>query len=427
MSSAAAAPSHSGNILQDELLQEFQAASGGVPIVLSGGGEPSDLTYVEHDKEIRVGEHRVLGPWHLKAFAGTVRVASEPGPGTHLKFEFTDTDVDNHATLGQLDLPVEPGTTYRLTGEIKTRNINWLESHCRFEETGISELHSVDSDHRQMVNTPNSADLMPFSLPYTTGPRASRLNVLFHFVGVPKVEGIVRQPSLVWLGKLRLQRSGKAIPRDEIPDTFDFEDQGLQHGLVTQLGGSWQEADTDVNPRLTTEQAYSGRQSLKFTGEWGIVELPFAERLTDCIVSLQFFDGMEGHGHTRMFSLVDERGAVFPHSGGNRAVALGAYREAANHYSCFGGPRMPCPYCSRDFGAGSKWAETSPTTSIERSREWHELKWDVTKGEGIVFYIDGREVGRTDAQDGFRILQLGENYWNGYTCYVDDIQIRFKQ
>ncbi len=423
MSAPAVAPSHSGNILQDELLQEFRTASGGVPIVLSGGGSPTELTYVVHDKEIRAGEHRVLGPWHVKAFAGTVRVASESGPGRNLKFEFTDTDVDNHVALGQLDLPVEPGTTYRLTGEIKTRNINWLKSHCRFEETGSSQF----SDHRRIVNTPNSADFMPFSLPYTTGPRASRMNVLFHLVGVPKVEGIVRQPSLVWLRNLQLQRSGKAMPRDEIPDVFDFEDQDLQRWLVTQLGGSWQEADTDVNPRLTTEQAHSGRQSLKFTGVWGIVELPFAERLTDCIVSLQFFDGMEGRGRTRLFSLVDERGAVFPHSAGNRAVALGAYREAANHYSCFGGPRMPCPYCSRDFGAGSKGAETSPTTSIGRSREWHELTWDVSKGEGIVFYMDGREVGRTDAQDGFRFLQLGENYWNGFTCYVDDVRIRFKE
>ena len=428
------------NLLEDPGFHQLRAALGTSGVILSGSPQEADpnlpaLQYVIHQKTTRDGDHRLLGPWQIKAFSGRIGASMEPDPSSSgkiaLRINFLGTDSDNHCGLGQLGLVVQPNTVYRLTGSVRTRHFDWVKSHCRFGEGNVTGADPPEGDHRRLVNASGSREFIPLSHHYTTGPNASRLDLILHLMGRPQVEGIVRQPSIVWLQNLRLHKAGRAVARQDLPEVYDFEGHGLRDWQVSQLGGSWYDDGPKIpdpySPRLSREQAHSGQQSLKLTGEWGMVELPLQERLTDCVVSLWFFDTMEGPGHTRLVSLIDRRGAVFPHSAGNRAVGLGAYREAADHYSRLGGPLMPCPYCGRTSSAEATAPAESPATEITRSRGWHRFQWDFTGGQGVVFFIDGREVGHSTAQDGFRILQLGENYWNGFTCYIDDVRIDSKK
>jgi|GEM_PF-4691602 len=394
----------------------------------SGSALGPDFEYAEHREIHTSGGHRHVAGWEFKCFHGNVELAAdlkEVAEGTRsLRLQFMDAEANSNVMVGQRNIPVRPNTVYKLSGMVKPYQALWNMSHCRFNEYADDGDVLVGTGHRRMIVESTARAFRPMEVWYVTGPTTTRLSLMMFWRGRPQVVGIVRQPSMVWLDDLRLVEVGAALsPVGEVL-AEGFESGQLDNWWVVRPGGRWQqeEGGPDLDLRISTEEVRSGSRSLKLGGNWSTVERVFSQRLTDCVVSLWFRDELAETGRTRMFLLVDERASVFPHAGGSRGVGLGGYRESATHYSWFAGPHVPCPYCGRK----SRDDPPQQVTAIERTAGWHELKWDITAGEGIVFYVDGEEVGRTDRQDGFRILQLGEDFWNGFTCYVDDLRIEFK-
>ena len=430
---AGSAHAGNGNLLANPGFERFDTAE---PVELTGSttnaADPGwDLVYPEHQKVTRAGEHRRVAGWEAKCFVGRARLhadTKEVAEGTRsLRVQFLDVEANSNVLLGQTGIAVRPNTVYKLEGRVKPHQVHWTMSHCRFVEYGAEGDVPVASGHRRMINYSTSRSFQPLEVWYTTGPTTTDLSVLMHWRGRPQTVGIVRQPSMVWLDDMRLVEVGEAVrPTDAALDE-GFESGELEDWWLVRPGGSWQQEDdvipAGLEPHISTDQAHSGSRSLKLTGVWGSVERVFSQRLTDCVVTLWLRDEVDRGQRTRMFLLIDERRSAFPHAGGSRGVGLGGFRESGTHYTWFPGPRIPCPYCGRQARDGEV---PEMVTAVPRTVGWHELKWDITGGEGIVFYIDGDEVGRTDRQDGFRILQLGEEYWNGFTCYVDDIRIERK-
>jgi len=427
------------NLLSAPGFESLKEPLGDEPIVLSGrgttpAGGDGDFVYFEHEKVITGGEYQRLGAWHFKCFEGKTRISADTRERTEgkvsLKVEFLDADRNNNFVVGQTDIPVKPNTVYELRGMIRTYNVGWVMSHCRISEYAKDEARPVGGGHRRLTNYPTSRQFREQKIWYATGPRTNRISLMIGWRGRPQKVGIVQQPSAVWMDDMRFVEVGPACPASGDYLHEDFEGEELRNWLIIQPGGDWNLAEPGsgdkLNPRISEERAHSGKRSLKLSGTWGIVERVFAQKITNCVVTLWFYDEVSSRSPTRMFMLLEGRKAVFPHAAGNRGVGLGAYRESASNYSAFWGPLIPCPYCGRKARPQSARDARPQVTDVARTTGWHEFKWDITEGKGIVFYIDGAKVGETDQIDGFRILQLGENFWSGFTCYVDDVSIQPK-
>jgi len=199
---------------------------------------------------------------------------------------------------------------------------------------------------------------------------------------------------------LHFQEVGPAYPASEEYLNEDFESEEVRNWVLTQTGGDWHltepGAGDGLNPRISEEKAHSGKRSLKLSRTLGIIARPFAGNVTHCVVTAWFCE--EPSDRCRMVILVDERG---------RRIGLGTHRESVTNYSCLlGGKPQP--------------------TEIEKSAQWHEFRFVVVDGRGVACYIDGVKVGETERFDSFRVLQLGENFLRGSTCYMDDISIQLK-
>ena len=423
--------SHGDDLLTNGGFERFSDE----PIELDASGysdlDPG-LEYFEHLKVSRSGEYRHVDGWDLKCFVGKVRFGSDEREvvegSRSLKLQFVDLEAISNGMVGQRDIAVTPNTAYKLEGRVKPYQVDWVLSHCRFDEYAEGD-EPVATGHRRMITYPTSRQFQALEVWYVTGPATTRLSFQMHWRGRPRTVGIVRRPSMVWLDDVQLIEVGSALSPAGDALYEGFEGDELENWWRVRPGASWQQeedvVDLSLDPHISSEEAHSGSRSLKLSGDHGAVERVFAERLTDCVVTLWYRDDEIRHySHTRMFLLVDERRSVFPHAEGSIGVGLGDYRESKTHFSWFPGPFIPCPYCGRKAHPGGE--NPNLVTTVARTPGWHELRWDVSEGEGIVFAIDGEEVGRTDQLDGFRILQLGEDFWNGSDCYVDDIRIELK-
>jgi len=369
------------------------------------GFEKLEETFIEEGVALEKGKVTwdSIPGWHAKCTEGKLRVSGEKRERTEgqtsLKIEFVSLDTDNDGYVGCTVRNVKPNTIYELSGMIKGYNINWVMSFARIREYD-KDGKAVGGEAGRLLNYPSSKEFLRRKTWTFTGPRTRSLNLSLQWKGRPQKVGIVQQPSIVWLDDLKFVEVGPTYPASGKFLGEDFEGKELQGWILTQIGAHWNPTGPgfgdERNPRISDEKAHSGKQSLKLFPTWGAITRPFARNITDCVVTAWFYE--EPGDKCRMVMLLDEN---------HRQVGLGTIRESVSNYACH-------------LDGKSK------VTDVKKSAEWHEFKFDVTKGEGITFYIDGVEVGQTDQMDSFRSLQLGENWWRGSTCYIDDISIQLK-
>jgi len=361
---------------------------------------------------LKQGEPVRLGGWDFSC-DGKVRVSAgtkEVSEGeVSLMVEFLDSQSNNEVTIAQRSIAVKPNTIYELRGMIKPYNLKndaWVMSHCQITEYAEGSVGAIGGGQRRLINYAGSSRFLERKTWYATGPRTNRLDLMIRWRGRPLRTGVILKRSMLWMDDMHFEEVGPVYPVSEEYLRDDFEAEDLQNWLIVQLAcdpslTALEPGPGDKrSPHISDERAHSGRGSLKLSDVWGIVERPFAQRITNCVVTVWFYDEMGAvSNRCRMVMLVDEDGME---------VGLGLHYESTGNYSCFFGGRPQI-------------------TDIERSSGWHEFKLDVSDGKGITCYIDGTEVGQTDQIDGFRVLQLGQNFWRGATCYMDDVSIQLKE
>jgi len=398
------------------------------------GFENLEESFIEEGMLLQRNESAALGEWTARCLEGKIRVRGDRKEriegDTSLEFELLSSDTENECYIACTVPGVKPNTIYELRAMIKTYNIGWCWSHCRIFEYA-EDGTEVGGDHRRLTNYPTSPEFLERKTWYATGPRADRIMLIISWKGRPQTVGIVQQPSMVWMDDLRFEDVGPAYPVSGKYLHDDFESKELKDWILVQAGADWQPTGPgfgdERNPRISEEKAHSGKRSLKLTPTWGMIERPFAARLTDCVVTAWFYE--EPGDRCRMVMLVDRHSFwplhlwTTPSSlpDGMR-VGLGTHRQSRSNYVCVLGGKGKGPATATK----SSVLGGALVTAHEKSAEWHEFKFDVTKGKGITCYIDGAEVGQTDLMDSFRSLQLGENLWRGGTCYIDDISIQLK-
>ena len=207
------------------------------------------------------------------------------------------------------------------------------------------------------------------------------------------------QPSMVWVDELQLVEAGPAYPAEPPYLSENFEGNGLNGWLLTEPGADWSASapdDADVyNPHVVANQPHGGKKCLKMAGNWGMLDRPFAESITDCVVTAWFRDVPTRKKSGRMIMLVGK---------GNRRAGIGTHKESSSHFAAFLGHKVKI-------------------SGVPRDSEWHEAKWEVIEGKGVKCYIDGNLVGEIDSLDAFHSIRLGQGFWGASTFYIDDIQI----
>ena len=204
---------------------------------------------------------------------------------------------------------------------------------------------------------------------------------------------------MVWVDDIRLIEHGPVYPATEPFLSDDFENPSLRDWLLTETGADWnskppEEADMH-DPHLTTEQPHGGSQCLKLPSNWGILERPFAEPITNCVVTVWFRDVPKRHKSGRLIMLSGEN---------NLRAGLDTHKESNTHLATFLGNDVDI-------------------VDIPRDSNWHEAKWEVTRDQGVRCYIDDTLVGKTNSIDTFRSIRLGQGFWGGSIFYVDDIKV----
>jgi len=368
------------------------------------GFENLEESFIEEGTVLQKGQSAHFRGWSAMCEEGRLKVSGdvkEVSEGeTSLKIQFLSPDSDNRGRISCSVSNVKPNTIYKLRGMIKAINIDWVISQCRMYEhaKGGEQLRGTI---RRLMNYPTSRQFLERKTWFTTGSRAHNISLMMYWKGRPLKSGIVQQPSVIWLDDLKLVEVGPVYPASGQYLQEDFEGEGLKNWLLAQAGADWRPTDPGFgdkrNPQISEEQAHSGKRSLKLFPTWGVIERPFAEEITNCVVTAWFYE--KPSDRCRMVMLVDEDGME---------VGLGSHYESVSNYS---------------FSIGGK----QQVTDIEKSVGWHELKWDVTEGRGVTCYIDGVKVGQTDRLDGFRTLRVGQSFWRGSLCYVDDISIQPKE
>jgi len=369
------------------------------------GFENLEESFVEEGVVLEKGEVTwdAIPGWRARCEAGKLRISGDKRERTEgetsLKIEFVSADADNNGYVGCNVAGVKPDAIYELSGMIKAQNVNWVTSFALIRQHDKDGKY-VEGAGSRLLNYPSSKEFLRRKNWHVTGPRTRSLDVRLGWKGRPQKVGIVQQPSIVWLDDLKLVEVGPAYPASGRFLREDFEGKELQGWILTGIGAHWNPTGPGFgdarNPRISDEKAHSGKQSLKLFPTWGAITRPFAENITDCVVTAWFYE--EPGDKCRMVMLIDEK---------RKEVGLGTIRESISNYACY---------------LGSK----SEVTDVKKSAEWHEFKFAVTKGQGITFCIDGTEVGQTDQMDSFRSLQLGAGWWRGSTCYIDDISIQLK-
>jgi len=344
--------------------------------------------------------------WPARCQEGKIRISGDTRATTEgktsLKMEFLSVEGFNQGYIACNVRGVKPNTIYELRAMIKALNINYGISQCRIHEYDKDGVQ-VTGDHRQLINYASSGRFLERRTWYATGPRVNTISFMMIWRGSVRRAGIIRERSMLWIDDLHFEEVGPAYPASGEYLKDDFESERLQNWILiaSGLAGNVTEpgAGDELNPRTSEEQAHSGKKSLKLSGSGGAVERPFAGKVTDCVVTVWFYDNPQpGANRDRMVKLVDENSFI---------TALGIFYEYRTQYSCMLGHKPE-------------------VTKLERIAGWHEFKWNFTEGEGVTCYIDGIKVGESDQMDGFRILRLGEGFVSGFTCYIDDVRIQFK-
>jgi len=368
----------------------------------------------EETPDALLGEGRTIGEgkdtfscpgWWGGRSKGTVRVSGDTrdkaGGKTSLRFDFLDPDTDNEVFVQGRVHGVKPRTIYRLGGKFKVLNVNWVFSFSHTYEYVGDER--VGGTGRRTINYPTSSGFEDREVWIITGPKVSWIEVRIQWRGRPTIEGIVRQPSIVWMDDLVLEEIGPVFPPEGDYLAEDFEGKELDGWVLTEIGAHWEPTDPGYgdarSPQISDEQAHSGKQSLKMVPTWGVVTRPFDREVSNCIVTGWFYE-VPSTPNDKC------RGIVLLADDGKR-VGLGTHRESLSNYICY-------------LDTGVK------VTDVPKSQAWHEFKFDVTEGEGVVCFIDGVEVGRTDKIDRFSSVQIGEHAWRGSTAFVDDLSIVMK-
>jgi len=369
-------------------------------ILPHGGFEELGQQLGEEAVLVEEGEFKGQGGWNFKVSEGKARYSADFNEKTEgkasLKIELLDKDKDTEFELSITVPDVKPDYIYELRAMVRCRNVNWTMSQYRPYEYDAKGKRSLQTIQRLV----DESDITEFTLqtsPFVTGPTVDHLNLQIYWKGRPKIKGIVRRPAIVWMDDVRLLELGPFYPPTGEYLEDDFEAEELQNWLMTQPGGG---RGSQKDPGVSSERAHGGEKSLKFTDTWGMIERVYARPLTDCAVTVWFYDDLgKGSGRVRMAMLSGE---------GNKRAGLGTDRISTTHYCAFLGYE-------------------AQATGLKRSTGWHEFKFDCTGGQGVRLYIDGKQVAETDVIDRFRILRLGQNSWGGFTCYMDDVSIRFKK
>jgi len=363
---------------------------------------PEDL--IQGGVVLAPGDGRSIPGWRVRCSGGKIGIRGDtrdaPGGETSLRVQFLSAETDeNICTVRTRIMKIKPNTIYELGGMIKAYNVNWVMSNSPIREYG-KDGDRVGGGALRLVTYPKSSGFHRRRLWYATGPRARSVELEITWRGRPQAVGIIPEPAMVWMDDMFFAEVGPVYPASGEYLRDDFEGERLDNWILTQSGAHWRPTGPDYgdkrSPHVSDEQAHGGKRSLKLLPTWGRVERPFAENITDCVVTAWFYE--EPGDRCRMVSLIDDQGAQ---------VGLGTHRESVTNYSCLLGGKPQ-------------------VTEIKKSAEWHEFKWDVTQGRGVTCYIDGIRVGETDRMDSFRVLEVGENFWRGSTCYVDDISIQRK-
>jgi len=367
--------------------------------LLSGPGfEDLDDSFLQDGMVGRQGgPDFYMGSWGCRTQKGEVRLTADETEKVEgqqsLKMEVVS-EAPTRFSLMQGNRKVKPNTIYELRMFVKPYNVNWIMSQTRFclHAKGTSKI--VGGADRRMLNYSTAPEFREEARRIVTGPEADKLSLYISWQLQKKKEGLIGKPSMLWLDDMKLIEIGPAYPASGEYLSEDFE-KDLGNWIMSEPGDS-----AEKNPRLSDENPHGGRQSLKFTGVWGGMERVFAEEISDCIVTIWFYDDLrKGAKNVRMIMLADAD---------EKRAGLGVYEGSFTRYSYYA-PR------------------TEKVTGIKRTTGWHEFKWDYSKGEGAVLSIDGQQVGETDVVDSFRAVRLGWNAWRGFTCYVDDLQIELKE
>jgi len=344
--------------------------------------------------------------WGITAWQGKVKVSGEDHQVAEgkrsVKVEFLSTQRESRMSFRTYLGHVRPNTVYELRGQIKPFNVNWLWSGCRIQQYAPDNKGSLPSVDRYLVNSRTLDDFKKTAARFVTHPRVDHVRLDVSWQGKREEAGIIPTKSIVWMDDLELVEVGKPPPPSGRHLVDDFEGD-LGPWMLAQPGDGEKN-----NPRISTEQAHSGKSSLKITGSSGRVEKVFARELTDCTVTVWFYDNMTKTLHNgRQAGLCNADGQQTA-----LGVVIDGRAEARLNY-CYWVP-------------GSGWE--GPVTNAERSEGWHQFKWDFAKGKGLTLYIDGESVGSTDTMDSFRTVSLGYKLWKGhdFTCYFDDLKIEFK-
>jgi len=366
------------------------------------GFENLDESFVKHGTVLEKGQSTHFRSWSVRCENGRLKMsgdAKELTEGrTSLKIEFLSTDSGNKSYLHSGMYGLRPNTIYELGGMIKAQNVDWVLSQYRiyeYDEDGGRLRGTI----RRSLNYPSSDGFLERKVWWATGPGTRKGTLAMYWLGSPVKDGPVQRPSMVWLDDLKLVEVGPLYPASGEFLREDFEGEELHGWILSQIGAHWNPTGPGFgdarNPQISEEKAHSGKKSLKLFPTWGAITRPFAENITNCVVTVWFYEEPD---RCRMVMLVDES---------RRQAGLGTIRESVSNYAC----RLDGKF---------------KVTDVKKSGEWHEFKFDVTEGKGTTCYIDNVKVGHTDQFDSFRALHLGENFWAGSTCYIDDISIQLK-
>jgi len=372
------------------------------------GFEKLEESFIEEGVVLEKGEGTwdSIPGWHARCTEGKIRVSGdrrEVAEGeTGLKIELLSLGAPNEGYIACTMRGVKPNTIYELGGMIKARNISRGRSYCVISEYAKDGSH-VGGDHRRLINYPSSLEFLQRKVWYATGPRTNRIELRMIWQGSPRKAGIIHEKSMLWLDDLHFKEVGPAYPASGEYLKDDFESERLQNWILIASGWAGDltkpGAGDKLNPRTSEEQAHGGKRSLKLTGRGGVVERSFAENVTDCVVTVWFYDNPQpGSKNDRMVKLFDEN---------NFITGLGIFYQSYTQYSCLLGYKPEA-------------------TKLKRIAGWHEFKWEFADGEGITCYIDGIKVGESDEMDSFHRLRLGEGFVSGFTCYIDDVRIQLK-
>lgn len=189
----------------------------------------------------------------------------------------------------------------------------------------------------------------------------------------------------------------------------EYQDLVYSQSFEAGWGDFVPESGTQIQTGTISDRvAYHGGQSALFVKGDGsnAIQKLFGSKQQGIVTMMMYDDGSKS-GNTR----------VVAHVGNARSTLLAGMGVLYDGSSTYGSLDY---YSVRASGNSQAWEKTS----VERSKGWHEFKWDYTSGIDLKMYIDGQLVKTTTGIKDFDRIVLGF-LWdsaNGRTFAFDNIK-----